>query len=199
MGMLAPLTPILVEESWEHTPDALKRVTMHPLQRLYPVAPALWRNESLEVVFPVFLDAKEAVNAAQERLRLDKQIGSSLESVIKLSFPASASESYNVFRAYESELEALFVTSKLTLAIQSAGEQESDQSTDSPAPTDCVASNTFDIGSGLEAVVHAHSVRYMRPFRSKCARCWRHAAPADADEDRALCGRCMRVVEQCHT
>jgi isoleucyl-tRNA synthetase len=195
LGMLAPLTPMLVEEAWEHTPEALKRDAIHPLRRLYPTAPELWRNESLEAVLPLFLRAKEAVNAAQERLRLDKQIGSSLESVITLSFPASTSELYTVFQAYEPELEALFVTSKLTLVLESEGQE---QPTTTDGPIDCVASAPFGLDSRVEAAVHAHSVKYMQPPKSKCARCWRHAAPADVEEDQALCGRCMRVVEQWH-
>jgi Zinc finger found in FPG and IleRS len=34
------------------------------------------------------------------------------------------------------------------------------------------------------------------PAKEKCARCWRYAAEAKADDDASLCGRCADVVKE---
>jgi isoleucyl-tRNA synthetase len=45
LGMLSPVTPLLVEEVWQYAPNGISAVDTHPLQRLYPVAPPEWRGE----------------------------------------------------------------------------------------------------------------------------------------------------------
>jgi isoleucyl-tRNA synthetase len=47
LGMLAPVTPLLVEEAWHHTPTSIKVGIQHPLQQLYPPVQEEWDDEIL--------------------------------------------------------------------------------------------------------------------------------------------------------
>lgn len=187
LGMLAPVTPLLVEEAWDYAPEALKQNATHPLRRVYPTAPESWSNEPFAADLPLLLASKEAVNAAQEQARGAKQIGSSLESAVVLRLPASSPDAYALFRTYESELEALFVVSDVTLVL------EGDTDSSSKPLTTSAFSSTFEVGNGAKATVHVSAIEQTVPGKAKCGRCWRYAAPADVEADKALCERCAKV------
>lgn len=182
LGMLAPITPLLVEEAWSHTPEAIKRDATHPLQRLYPTAPSEWKKESLEGDLPLLLAAKDAVNVAQEQARAAKQVGSSLQSAIVLSFPPSEVKLHRLFQSYEDELEALFVVSSVKLV-------RGDAAAPDLGDFNREFSGAFETGNGSQAMAYAFA-----HDQGKCARCWRYAASTDVKPDQALCARCETVV-----
>ena len=83
--LLGPLTPVLVEESWEHSPQGLKEGQQPPLHRTWEPIPAEWRNDDLgKVYLPLITAINTAVKSAQEHARADKMMGSSLESNVSI-------------------------------------------------------------------------------------------------------------------
>ena len=91
--VLAPVVPLLVEESWQHAPNLIKNgseeVATHPLMRTWAgyTPPAEWLNPAIEDLLPTLMAVNKAVKAAQERARADKKMGSSLDSFVSLLVP----------------------------------------------------------------------------------------------------------------
>ncbi|KAK4153310.1 hypothetical protein C8A00DRAFT_33935 [Chaetomidium leptoderma] len=181
LRMLAPVTPLLVEEAWEHRPAWLKEgeadsgVAHHPLQQLYdaPVVDAarLTLDEAgLREAVPVLMRAHAAIKAAAELARADKVLGSSLQCGVVLEVPEGPA--LQALGRYQAELEAMFVVSSVELNGVVAGDAEWKY---------CEA---FELeGKPCKAWV-------LPPKQAKCPRCWRYVAPKE-DE---LCGRCEEVV-----
>lgn len=171
--MLAPVTPMLVEEAWTHRPAWLKEMTdvVSPFYRTIDEVQSQFPAISKEIGedFPYLNKAYDAIKTAQEEARTAKLVGSSLQSSVVLLLPPEADA---LFRKYEDELDALFVVSNVSLNTAIQGEWQYE-----------AAFETLG-GSGLAVVLPAK--------QPKCPRCWRYVAPA---EDH-LCGRCEDVVGQ---
>ena len=174
LGMLAPITPLLVEEAWEHTPGDIKDAAQHPLQRLYPSVPDEWRAPALAADLPWLLEANNAIKAAQERARSAKTLGSSLQCAVVLSLPSG--QAFDLFERYTNELDGLFVVSAVSLSVATDGDAHGVGGYSAEFPT-------LDGGKGTAHV--------LPPRAEKCPRCWKYTA-AQADE---LCARCHSVVE----
>lgn len=178
LRMLAPLTPVLVEEAWDHRPAWLREdpSAVHPLRQLYGaplVDPArLWLDEAqLRSDMPALMRTHAAIKAASELARADKVLGSSLQCSVVLEAPAG-SAALAALERYRDELEAMFVVSSVELNGAVA------------ADAAWKYSGEFEVdGVGCRVWV-------LPPKQAKCPRCWRYVAPA---ED-ALCGRCEEVV-----
>jgi isoleucyl-tRNA synthetase len=172
---LAPITPMLVEETWEHTPESIRSETEHPLQRMISAPASEWQDPSLDHSYQELTVVHSAIKNLQEQARSKKQLGSSLQSFVHLVLPT------DTFHQYLSELPDLFVVSSVTLA-----------SPTDPLPTKIADaewqySETFELGG--QAQVHVYA-----PQAFKCPRCWRYALPV-AKED-AICDRCDTVVHE---
>ena len=185
MGMLTPVTPLLVEEAWKHTPDAIRAAATHPLRRSYPTPPPKWNNERIKADLPVLLAANDAVKAAQERARTAKQLGSSLQSAVVLYLSTqetrhstSASE---ILERHLPELEALFVVSSVSIVHGRPLKIHTPLST---------YAAEFATETDSSAVAYI-----LPPEGAKCIRCWRYAAPTDVEPAEALCPRCEAVLE----
>ncbi|KAH8690083.1 putative isoleucyl-tRNA synthetase [Talaromyces proteolyticus] len=184
--LLAPITPLLVEESWEHASDKIKSHIEHPLRRVARFPPAEWFDEALSQDFPDLMAGNTALKALQESARVKKQMGSSLQSFVHIELPDDASLS--TFQRYLDELPDLFVVSSVTLGMKGGGETQVRDRIEA-AEWSYVAD--FELPSSQEkATVHVYA-----PLDAKCPRCWRYAVPEDAEED-ALCVRCHDVTEQ---
>lgn len=173
--VLAPITPILVEETWEHTPEPIRSQTKHPLQRVVSSPAAEWQDASLDRNYQELAVVHSAIKTLQEQARSKKQLGSSLQSFVHLILPT------DTFQQYLPELPDLFVASSVTLA-----------SPTDPVPIEITEaewqySETFELSG--QAQVHVYA-----PQASKCPRCWRYALPV-AKED-TLCDRCETVVHE---
>ncbi|OIW26190.1 isoleucyl-tRNA synthetase [Coniochaeta ligniaria NRRL 30616] len=179
MRMLAPITPSLVEEAWDHAPAWLKEDPniVHPLHQLYS-APLfdprrLTRDEGqMREAMPAITSAHAATLAAMEVARQSKVLGSSLGCNVILEVPAD-SKALEVFRSLESELPNILVVSGVQVMTHFF--------------TDEIAwafQQPFIVyGDECKAWV-------LPPTKHKCPRCWRHAAEKKDD----LCGRCAHVV-----
>jgi len=180
--VLAPLTPLLVEESWEHTPEAIKLQCEHPLRRIVAAPPSEWQDPALEKDFPELMAANSAIKTVQELARSKKQMGSSLQSFVHLALPGS-SVADSVFHRYRSELADFFVVSSVTLSAK--GE---------PVPAEIAQAEwsyteEFVLPDGGKGTVYVYA-----PQHSKCPRCWRYAIPEPEPSADTLCQRCGEVV-----
>ena len=172
LRMLMPITPILVEEAWDHRPEWMKEETQtNPFHRTLDdpiISPArVVKDDNILTDIPWLLNANTAIKTAQEEARAKKIIGSSLESSVVLQLPLQALE---VFERYADELETIFVVSSVGLNDKVEGAWKYSCDFDVPG------------GKGTAWVVP--------PKEHKCPRCWRYVALAE-DE---LCKRCDEVV-----
>lgn len=172
LRMLTPITPILVEEAWDHLPEWMKAEhQLHPFHRTLNdsiISPERAVHDSnLLTDLPWLLNANTAIKTAQEEARAKKIIGSSLESSVVLQLPSQARD---VFERYADELEAIFVVSSVELNGEVDGEWK--------------YSCDFDVPGGKG------TAWVLPPEEHKCPRCWRYVAPVE-DE---LCKRCEDVV-----
>lgn len=180
LRMLAPITPNLVEEAWEHRPQWMKdEQQIHPLHRdLSDPDPFFKGSPRWKVKYdlPWILNANAAIKAAQEEARASKHIGSSLESHVVLQIPPGF-VSWANFKVYKHELATIFVVSTVKLVQEFDAESFKGE---------WKYSATFDTR-------HGKATAWVLPAtRKKCARCWRYVAPV---ED-GLCKRCKDVVKQ---
>jgi isoleucyl-tRNA synthetase len=179
-AMLAPFLPLLIEESWEHSPESIKAVDMHPLRKRWTLTPGEWNNGHIAAVLPILLATNAAVKAAQERARTDKRMGSSLESFVTLLVPDDA-PGKQVFAAWQgpamrqmlvvSDLQGEFGGDRhlagLTEELSARGDQEM-----------WVYSEVIELPGGSTAWAMVQ-----KPESSKCARCWRYRADGHAYRD----------------
>ncbi|KAM7198256.1 isoleucine--tRNA ligase [Naviculisporaceae sp. PSN 640] len=179
LRMLASVTPVLVEEAWDHRPTWLKEddSVHHPLHQLYnsPVIDPsrLTLNEAdIRAAMPALMSAHAAIKGASEQARVDKVMGSSLQCSVLLQVPEGTRQ-FELFAKYKDELADMFVVSSLELN----GEV--------PAEAEWKYDRDMDIDG------EAFKVWVLPPKQSKCPRCYRYVAPRE-DE---LCGRCDKAVE----
>ncbi|KAI0513067.1 tRNA synthetases class I-domain-containing protein [Xylaria bambusicola] len=189
LRMLAPMTPLLVEEAWEHRPEWMKQDTslIHPLQQLY-IDPLIDTNRlnidplELRNDIPIIMAVHGAVKPALEQARSAGHVGSSLQSTVKIHVPETDGGNYKIILSvlgkHADELADLFVVS--TVYINKA--EDTNSSTHS---ADFSFREEFEV-RGVKAYVEVRP-----PEHAKCPRCWRYVAPR---ED-ALCSRCEDAVQ----
>lgn len=189
--MLSPVTPLLVEETWDYTPKQIREGQIYPFHRLWTDRSGLinglddlWQNDQLRNDLPYLLAANDAVKNAQEKARNEKKMGSSLQSFVVLHFPELITDveinGLELFNRYRDDLETLFVVSKTDIFV-------------GPLPSLILSAEwcfkaEFEIG-GSKVFVYVYS-----PQKAKCVRCWRYAAPLEAGEQTPLCDRCEGVI-----
>jgi isoleucyl-tRNA synthetase len=180
-ALLGPLTPMLVEESWEHFPQGLKEGQQPPLQRAWEPIPAEWRNDDLgKIYLPLIAAINTAVKSAQERARADKMMGSSLES--NVSILLDDADAAALLEPLGPQLAEILVVSNLHFQRDHADRSTVSWSRIAPIYN----AESKAIGT---AVVYS-------PQDRKCARCWRYLV---VQEDAELCGRCEGVVKELNT
>ncbi|MCJ1375413.1 isoleucine-tRNA ligase [Loxospora ochrophaea] len=192
LSMLAPITPLLVEEVWNFVPEHQKSLRSHPLKNSWSeldtelkVRERNWETKQLKADLPHLLAANAAVKSAQEKARVDGKMGSSLQSFVTLAVESKADDPTNaalkLFEHYQSELESLFVVSRVDVCLPS-------QRLNLPE-VDWSYSSEFEVsGQRVEAQVYT-------PREEKCVRCWRYAAQKETLLGEALCQRCTDVLQ----
>ncbi|KAF2131912.1 isoleucyl-tRNA synthetase-like protein [Dothidotthia symphoricarpi CBS 119687] len=191
LHMLAPICPLLVEEVWHHTPQPLQTSTTHPARAHWtPLAQSPDTAQQLDAMLAHIADISSAVNTAQERLRADKKIGSSLESGVALLLPAPALKALQDcfvactragVDALDDQFAGLFVVSAFRVRGLD-GVREVDAQQWAWREEQPVVSSSFE---NAKIVVHP-------PAAEKCARCWRFVREGHEE----LCKRCEGVVEE---
>lgn len=189
--MLAPVTPLLVEEVWDYTTETMKTTSVHPLRRTSnPLSEEVdaeehqWSNEQMRTVdLPILLQINDVVKGLQEAMRSEKRMGSSLQSFVLLQLEASTVDSlvFQVLQRHQDQLATLFVISRVSLCIGNLPTAVEDSVWRREGKT------TVD---GLDLKIHVYA-----PTDAKCVRCWRYAVSADKKAEEALCDRCDQVIE----
>jgi len=181
--MLLPITPLLIEEVWDYTPQRIKaHEKVPPSQR--PKAKPLWDkalDEQLKLDIPHLMEALATVKSTQELARSEEKMGDSLQSYV--AFEAKSTKVRDLFKRYGTEqLEILFGVSGVKIVSDMASVSELGQV-------------EWSYEGQVELLGQKARVWVYEPQLAKCVRCWRYAAPVDVDEGRALCGRCEGVME----
>lgn len=196
--MLAPVTPLLIEETWDYTPHHIQEWHGYPFHRQWIGGSEIggeecnsWHNEQLEEDLPILMQVNAAIKTAQEIARNERKMGSSLQSyvLIEVKQPSISeyqeeqeSSAFQVFHRYLADLETIFVVSKVDISFGSVPLYVAD--------VEWSYVTEFDVG-GEKVRAHIYA-----PQKAKCVRCWRYAAPVESDSQAALCDRCEAVIEK---
>ncbi|KAK7999862.1 hypothetical protein PG990_012462 [Apiospora arundinis] len=185
LRMLAPMTPSLVEEAWDHRPSWLKQdgAVLHPLQQLYnePLVSSSRLSLDLDTVrndIPVLMAVHAAIKTGLERARSDKVLGQSLQSSVVLTVPGESAAAKTVLDRYAHELDAMFVVSSVEVNAAVA-----------TAVVDGEAA-AWKYEHEFEVAGVKGTATVLPPRDAKCPRCWKYVAPVENQ----LCGRCEEVV-----
>ena len=186
--LLAPAVPLLVQETWEHTPDQVKsNHGLSPLQRTWthaitpsgPYALSDMKRQQLHCDVPVLMQALGAIQNAQEQARSLKKMGSSLQCFVVLQIKSG--KKVSVLDRYKDYLDAIFVVSKVEVL---AGSLPGHVTT-----AEWAYQSRFSV-DGIEVIAHVYA-----PQSSKCIRCLRYKAPRGTKKEETLCQRCEGIVE----
>jgi isoleucyl-tRNA synthetase len=146
-----------------------------------------------------------AIKVAQERLRADKKIGSSLESAATVYLPASNAEKLHAeFSAclqpstpkatdVETQLAGLFVISEVNLRTLSDSSAPANNIFTAEDPDAIKQQSQWceeEVLSSDSGVLGKARVLVHPPSREKCPRCWRFVK----EENEDVCGRCRDVI-----
>ncbi|KAJ4373930.1 isoleucine-tRNA ligase [Neocucurbitaria cava] len=150
LQMLAPVTPLLVEEVWAHVPETLREGSVHPARAVWqPLRqPSYTGMADFEGLSDVLDGFGTAIKAAQERLRAAKMIGSSLETGVTIYLaPEKAGELVQMFamcmhpdvnddaRDIAPQLEAVFVVSEVNVRVASSSSSSPEAETEAEVDT----------------------------------------------------------------
>ena len=185
--MLGPVTPVLIEETWDYTPDYIKANFPHPLVSTWAQhRDRLDKFDSPQLAhdMPILSKARAAVSGAQEQARSRKHMGSSLECFATLQIEKSGRGigiADECFKRHITDLASILVVSKVDVFV---GEP--------PHlgfwSIEWMFSEEFDV-EDTKVIAYVY-----KPLLAKCIRCWRYLAPIEAEADVALCGRCETVL-----
>ena len=188
--MLVPITPLLVEELWDYTPNEVKEWNpMPPGQRSWNDLKLLSLEESakkqLDIDVNELMKARAAIKSAQELSRNDKNMGDSLQSYVLFANEAApsgvANPALDLLISYRNELEDILGVSKVSVHDDRTLLSELSRAQWS-YPVD------FEMfGQNVKASVY-------EPQLAKCVRCWKYKAPVMEKIEEALCERCESVV-----
>jgi isoleucyl-tRNA synthetase len=168
---LAPILSFTADEIWQHMPG--ERGESVQLETWYPHLFELDQSEPMNMDFwQQVLETRSTVSKQLETLRVDNQIGSSLDA--EVSVYCNGELRQNLDRL-EDELRFVMITSDAHVAAPDA------------KPDDAV-----------EARLNNGETIYIKATPSdhgKCVRCWHHRADVGKDATHPdLCGRCVENV-----
>ena len=193
LQILAPITPLLVEEVWDHVPAALREESTHPAKSVWSALPAtaVARSKSLDTVLERLNEVSSAVKVAQERLRAEKKIGSGLETSVTLVLSSDSIFEFNALLQSCVPHAVLDVQSQLAGLLVVSDFQMSTAHPD-PAETWAWSESEVVITTNDNSFLKDAKVIVHPPVLGKCPRCWRFAKEAEKD----LCVRCDEVVKE---
>jgi len=190
-SMLYPIAPLLVEESWDYTPDQIRTSCLHPAKRMASMS-VFYFSVGDDVILredtTYLLQANAAVKSAQESARADKKMGSSLQCQVMFQVTGSTPRNQKVYdslKRHRSLLEKLLVVSHVDVCEISL-------------PTS-VTESSWSYKSDFQYAGFPVSAHVFAPLGSKCIRCWKYNARSNDDNGEALCERCSEVVEGLRT
>lgn len=184
--MLAPVLPLLVEESFEHSPEQVKEIE-HPLKRVHRPLPPEWNSDKVQQVLPLISSINTAVKAAQEQARAEKLIGQSLASDVVLYMAPNCDVSLLPAETWQEVL----VVSNVQIFTSGDYATHAEQMSGDHSFAWIRSCDVVDAGGKRIGVAVVTS-----PAKEKCARCWRYMATSRDAEELPLCKRCNDVVQE---
>ena len=193
LQILAPVTPLLVEEVWDHVPAALREKSTHPSKAVWGALPgtSAAKAKALDSVLERLNEIGNAVKGAQERLRAEKKIGSGLETAVTLVMSPDSIYEFNALLQscvphaeldVQNQLSGLLVVSDFQMSAAQPDVADA-WAWSASEPIEGTSENNFL--KDAKVLVHP-------PPLDKCPRCWRFVKTAEED----LCDRCDDVVKQ---
>lgn len=171
--LLGAITPLLVEEAYEYTPEKIREHAGHPLQRVWQHPPSEWKDAVLASSVDNIMAVNSAVKAAQEKAREAKKLGQSLACEVEIRHKSG--KPANITDYQPSFWENLLVVSKVHLTpVEESGKE-------------WIHTQSLKLGDA------SYEVLVYPPTQEKCARCWAYTAPQPQAGDVALCSRCAEV------
>jgi isoleucyl-tRNA synthetase len=166
LRLLAPVLSFTADEAWQHMP-ARNEQSVH-LAAFPPLHPE-WKDDSLVERWERIMRVRTDVSKALELARAAKTIGHSLDAAVTIAAPA---ELLGFLRAYEAELQSIFIVSKVTLVDSISGEGWASENI-----------------AGL-------TVRVAAAPGDKCERCWCYSEELGTAEGHpAICPKCTAAVQ----
>lgn len=194
--MLGPITPLLVEESWTHTPEEYKAKLEHPLKRIWAEPPAQWQNQDLSELLPSITAINTGVKAAQEKARSEKLMGQSLASDVVVYLQSSI----DVSQIPNETWKEIFVVSGVEFISDDLfGSKAAADNEIRQAAWSRLSNIEFPEGNVIGIAV------VQSPHGEKCARCWKYVVepvtpedvPSEGDNAKLpLCERCTNTVAE---
>ena len=174
--LLAPVTPHLAEDIWQHTPENLRGAEESVLLLSYPEPNKQFLQPELSEFWKSFIGVRYVVNKALELARADRKIGSSLEAQVQLK--VESAELRQKLSTLRDGLTGLFITSQATLLAEGKDFAES---------------------NGYLADVNEAGVRVvvLPALGQKCGRCWKFSEKVGSvKEFPEFCDQCAHALEQ---
>ena len=171
--LLAPVTPHMAEDIWQHMTDAMKTFGgghQSVLLTDFPKSNKSFENILESDFWHELIDVRIIVNKALETARAARKIGSSLEAKVELAFEDAALA--KKVAALGEDLPGFFITSQAVIGITSTVE--------------ALAENNE---SGI-------SVKVIPASGTKCARCWKFTEDHGKGKLPVLCLPCDEVIAE---
>jgi isoleucyl-tRNA synthetase len=167
--LLAPILVFTTEEVWENIKWQKERESIHLTQ--FPKAQKKFVDEQMEESFNLVWKIRTEINKEIERLRLEEDVGSSLEVGVEIY--SSDKETQEVLKKYEKDLPEIIKVSHLEVK-----DDEPEKSAES------------HYMKGL--FIYAYKLGYL-----KCERCWNyHKSVGKSKDYPTLCTRCVSIIKQ---
>ncbi|KAL9597024.1 MAG: hypothetical protein Q9219_005399 [cf. Caloplaca sp. 3 TL-2023] len=186
--MLGPVCPLLVEESWAHSSDYMKKSFPHPLQRTWESQEstlAAFDDPHLAEDILILNTARDAVLDGQEKARKLGLMRSSLECIVVFQVDQlgeGVQMATECFGRHLTDLATMLVVSQADVYV-------------GPIPLQVLAADWM-IAEEFD-VKDTKVIAYVcKPTKAKCIRCWRYLAPVEAKANEALCERCEAIVDE---
>ncbi|KAL8869174.1 MAG: hypothetical protein Q9174_004468, partial [Haloplaca sp. 1 TL-2023] len=119
--MLAPVTPLLIEETWDYLPQTLKDSWSHPMYKSSTKTLRLldqFQDSQMAIDMPILEATDQAIKKVQEIARQQKKMGSSLGCYVMIQTKNHWEEQSSVMACYERhllDLAAVFVVSQVEI------------------------------------------------------------------------------------
>ncbi|KAI4176042.1 MAG: hypothetical protein LQ343_001324 [Gyalolechia ehrenbergii] len=184
--MLAPVCPLLIEETWDYSTDYIKKTFRHPLETTWAAQEKdlePFDDPQLAADMLILNQARFSINRAQERARGDKNMGSSLECFALLQIEKlgdGVQTTADCLQRHLTDLAAMFVVSRVDVYVGAPPLRVSNE---------WVVSEGFEV-QGTKVITHVY-----KAWKAKCMRCWRYLAPVEVEAEEALCDRCESIVD----
>ena len=194
-SMIAPITPLLVQEACDYLPpdlavDPIKQAWQAKVNEISGIGGPL-SSPALRKDLEGLLAISTAVKSAQEAARNEKKMGPSLQSFVMLEICQEDVEDpvSDLLGRHLKTLEDLLVVSDVQIAQNARPLAMADPKVAWTYTTECL------VGSN-RLMIHVYP-----PSKEKCHRCWKYVVEpqvsqvAQSESPEMLCPRCDEVVK----